>query len=280
MSTRDVFGSYLLDYSGRSNLSGGYLAILQTKNTAILEGVGFREKSPKLKKNSPSRPWTDPLASPSSASGAEACGQPDSCRHAPLTTLRSRNLSGSPGAWRGGPVGSWTLELQQSSRRRPTGLRHEWPETAGGIPPIGSAQDWDDRPPMPLVGDAYRDRDPQRQEAIGPRYGGQGDGTGSRGSCSRTICDGSFRNSEGEPAYKVRIGACPRVREAAPSHRGSSQLYRSHLVQVLESPGPDLQAGHPRSNRSSAGIRGQTGQERGLAVVGIRRGAEITHLAS
>ena len=195
MSTRDVFGSYLLDYSGRSNLSGGYLAILQTKNTAILEGVGFREKSPKLKKNSPSRPWTDPLASPSSASGAEACGQPDSCRHAPLTTLRSRNLSGSPGAWRGGPVGSWTLELQQSSRRRPTGLRHEWPETAGGIPPIGSAQDWDDRPPMPLVGDAYRDRDPQRQEAIGPRYGGQGDGTGSRGSCSRTICDGSFRNS-------------------------------------------------------------------------------------
>ena len=83
-----------------------------------------------------------------------------------------------------------------------------------------------------------------------------------------------------EPAYKVRIGACPRVREAAPSHRGSSQLYRSHLVQDLESPGPDLQAGHPRSNRSSAGIRGQTGQERGLAVVGIRRGAEITHLAS
>jgi hypothetical protein len=50
MSTRDVFGSYLLDYSGRSNLSGGYLAILQTKNTAILEGVGFREKSPKFKK--------------------------------------------------------------------------------------------------------------------------------------------------------------------------------------------------------------------------------------
>ena len=217
MSTRDVFGSYLLDYSGRSNLSGGYLAILQTKNTAILEGVGFREKSPKLKKNSPSRPWTDPLASPSSASGAEACGQPDSCRHAPLTTLRSRNLSGSPGAWRGGPAGSWTLELQQSSRQTETPNARRRSDPATGA------------------------------KATVPVHAGVARGLSATGHSAI-----QEEQQVVEPAYKVRIGACPRVREAAPSHRGSSQLYRSHLVQDLESPGPDLQAGHPRSNRSSA----------------------------
>jgi hypothetical protein len=63
------------------------------------------------------------------------------------------------------------------------------------------------------------DRDPQRQEAIGPRYGGQGDGTGSRGSCSRTICDGSFRNSGRAAGGGASIQGAHRGLSASPGSR-------------------------------------------------------------
>ena len=73
------------------------------------------------------------------------------------------------------------------------------------------------------------------------------------------------------------------VRESGKPHRiiaAAADCTEATLNRILKGAGPNLQAEHSRIHRSSAGIRGQAGQEGGLAVVGIRRVAAITRLAS
>ena len=59
------------------------------------------------------------------------------------------------------------------------------------------------------------------------------------------------------------------VRESGKPHRAiaaAANCMEATPVQDLESPCPDLQAGHPRSYRSRVGIRGEAGREGGLAA--------------